>query len=343
LTHDEEQYEKQLLDREEGVVPFVPDHAIKEALVALVVMLVVLFFVFFVKYPLEDVADPTSTGYEPRPEWYFLFFFQLLRMFTGTIPGINMPMEVLGTVVVPGVIFLLLFLLPWLDRGKERKPIKRPITTLAGVLALAGIVILTYQAAMIPSTPPAGTAALETEKLTPIEKAGLAIYKQQGCSSCHAIQGVGGTFNGKPVENAGPDLSYVGYRLTAQWILSHITSPIKNMPQFTLNDEQKMELTAYLLTLKAKPGEKEEIKTPVEAGKDLFRKQGCAGCHSVSPTAKPEEIPLWKIGDRFTRDQLRTQILTPRGKMPPYEKALNDKALTEDELQAILDYLLSLK
>jgi len=89
---------------------FFPDLIVEDSLVSTVVFLVVVAFAVAFGTPLEGQADPTNTGYVPRPEWYFLFLFQLLRYFPGSL-------EWVGVVVLPGLFFVFLFLLPFLDRG----------------------------------------------------------------------------------------------------------------------------------------------------------------------------------------------------------------------------------
>ena len=64
---------------------------------------------------LEPMADPTSSDYIPRPEWYFLGLFQLLKYFPGRL-------EVIGALVVPGLVMTFLALLPWIDRARGREP-----------------------------------------------------------------------------------------------------------------------------------------------------------------------------------------------------------------------------
>ncbi|MCY4554368.1 MAG: hypothetical protein OXC79_11915, partial [Candidatus Poribacteria bacterium] len=90
----------------------------------------------FVPVPLEDVADPTNADYDPRPEWYFLFLFQLLKYFQG-------PFEVIGTFVIPTVGMLLLLFLPFLDRSERAVLWKRPIALTVTSVSVAAIVILT--------------------------------------------------------------------------------------------------------------------------------------------------------------------------------------------------------
>ena len=72
-------------------------------------------------------ADPTTTTYTPRPEWYFFFLFELLRV-------VKPPALVfLATIGIPTICLVLLLLLPFYDRGPERNPLRRPIATTAGI------------------------------------------------------------------------------------------------------------------------------------------------------------------------------------------------------------------
>ncbi|MCY3552807.1 MAG: cytochrome bc complex cytochrome b subunit [Candidatus Poribacteria bacterium] len=122
---------------EEGK-PFYP-HQVFEDVVGMLILFVVLACVaLFVPVPLEDVADPTNADYDPRPEWYFLFLFQLLKYFQG-------PLEIIGTFVIPTVGMVLLLLLPFLDRSERAVLWKRPIAltvTSVSVVAIVGLTIL---------------------------------------------------------------------------------------------------------------------------------------------------------------------------------------------------------
>ena len=93
--------------------------------------------------PLEDVADPTNADYDPRPEWYFLFLFQLLKYFQG-------PFEVIGTFVIPTVGMVLLLFLPFLDRSERAVLWKRPVALTVTTICVAGIVLLTILGASSP-------------------------------------------------------------------------------------------------------------------------------------------------------------------------------------------------
>src|SRR5262249_21505617 len=58
---------------------------------------------------LDAPADPSSSEYPARPEWYFLSLFQLLKYFPGK-------QEMIGTIIIPGAILVVMFLIPLFDR-----------------------------------------------------------------------------------------------------------------------------------------------------------------------------------------------------------------------------------
>ena len=116
--------------------PFYP-HQVFEDVVGMLILFVILAVVaLFVPVPLEDVADPTNADYDPRPEWYFLFLFQLLKYFQG-------PFEIIGTFVIPTVGMLLLLFLPFLDRSERVVLWKRPIALAVTSICVVGIAVLT--------------------------------------------------------------------------------------------------------------------------------------------------------------------------------------------------------
>ena len=128
--------------------PFYPDQLFEDSVAILILFGVLVLMALFVPVPTEEIADPTDASYDPRPEWYFLFLFQLLKYFEGRF-------EVVGTFVIPTVAILLLFLVPFLGR-KERLPIhKRPvalIVTSISVLSLISLTILGLRSPRLDST-----------------------------------------------------------------------------------------------------------------------------------------------------------------------------------------------
>ena len=116
--------------------PFYPDQVFEDVVGMLVLFVALAAVALFVPVPLEDVADPTNADYDPRPEWYFLFLFQLLKYFQG-------PFEIIGTFLIPTVGMLLLLFLPFLDRSERAVLWKRPIALTVTSVCVIGIVILT--------------------------------------------------------------------------------------------------------------------------------------------------------------------------------------------------------
>jgi ubiquinol-cytochrome c reductase cytochrome b subunit len=211
---------------------FYPEQVFKDA-VAIVLVLVVIFgLALFAYEPPTEPADPTDTTFLPRPEWNFLFLFQLLRYFKGS-------WEWVGTTVVPTGLVLLLMLLPFLDRGEERHPARRRAVVLSGLGVVGGMLFLTALAML--TAPP--TAARITD---PTIRAGAKIFATNDCASCHKVHGQGGA--------NGPDLSFVGRTREAQWLKTYVRdpeslNPQSTMPPFRLSEEDLDRLAAYLKNL----------------------------------------------------------------------------------------------
>ena len=103
-------------------------------------LLALLMFLSYIqRAPLEFPADPTSSNFVPRPEWYFLFFFQLLKYFPGAL-------EPVVTFLIPLFIFGSMIVLPFVDRSEERRPWKKPVTTIAAIFYIVVIIALTILA-----------------------------------------------------------------------------------------------------------------------------------------------------------------------------------------------------
>jgi ubiquinol-cytochrome c reductase cytochrome b subunit len=90
---------------------FWPDQILKDAVACLAVLAVVLFLVNYLGADLGAPADPADSYSAARPEWYFLFLFQFLKFFPGET-------EVIGAVVIPGLVMLVLFLMPIIGKWK---------------------------------------------------------------------------------------------------------------------------------------------------------------------------------------------------------------------------------
>jgi len=211
--------------------PFFPYAVAKDAAMACVVMAVIITMSLVLGAELGSKANPTTTTYVPRPEWYFFFLFEVLRV-------IKPPSMVqLATIGVPTLGMILLFLLPFYDRGPERRPERRPIATLTGIAVIGAMAFLTYQGAnagsptAIEMTTPSHVAQAGGAALAGYE-AGKKVVAQTGCLACHKI-GVNG--NAGP----GPDLTHIASRLPRQGIARTLVNPTAPMPSFKNLPPQK--------------------------------------------------------------------------------------------------------
>src|SRR4051794_41383638 len=102
-----------------------------------VVMVAIITMSIVVGAELGPKADPTTTTYVPRPEWYFFFLFELLRVIK---PALLTPLATIG---VPTIAMVLLFALPFYDRSPERRPERRPIATVTGIFVIFAMAYLT--------------------------------------------------------------------------------------------------------------------------------------------------------------------------------------------------------
>jgi mono/diheme cytochrome c family protein len=148
-------------------LPFYPDVIFKDAVISLLIFLILVGLAYFIGAPLEPRADPADTTYTPRPEWYFLFLFQLLKYFPGRL-------EFLGVVLLPTVVVLLLFFLPLLDRSPKRHILGRPIILGVTIFAVLGVVTLTVQSYR--EAPPPEEAAQGDQ---------VAALYAEDCAGCH--------------------------------------------------------------------------------------------------------------------------------------------------------------
>jgi menaquinol-cytochrome c reductase cytochrome b/c subunit len=179
-------------------------------------------------------ADPTTTTYTPRPEWYFFFLFELLRV-------VKPPSLVfLATVGIPTICLVLLLLLPFYDRNPERNPLRRPIATTAGIATIAAMAYLTVLGAI------AGSPTDIELATAPQYEEGRAITASSGCLGCHKIGENGNTL--------GPNLTEIGARLGPDAIARTLVNPTSPMPSYAAlqreNPEQFDKLVEYVASLK---------------------------------------------------------------------------------------------
>jgi ubiquinol-cytochrome c reductase cytochrome b subunit len=342
-------------DNPNVVGAFWPDQLARNALFALGIIALLAALSVYRRVPLDAPADPTLT-YLPRPDWYFLFLFQLLKYFEGHL-------IVVGTLVLPGLAALILFALPLLDRGPSRSPLSRGRAPLVAVVygMVAGIFLLTYLAVRADERNPevrrlrreadraASRAAELAQNGIPPEGAAFLFSsdpREHGrrifgtsCGSCHALEGAGG---GK-----APDLTHY---LSTEWIAGLIRNPddpryfgktkLREMESYAqLGEETIQALADFLSALADHDVAPNAFPPELQNGRKLYEKVGCESCHSLEPGEEGPAPNLAGYGsDRWLREFLRD----PGG--PLYygkdnQMPLFGKRLSPSELDAAVAFL----
>jgi ubiquinol-cytochrome c reductase cytochrome b subunit len=298
---------------------FWPDQVAIDLIVSGFIFLVIVWLSAFHPAPFSGPADPSDAAFQPKPEWNFLFLYQLLKIFKG-------PFEIVGTVGIPTLIVILLIAVPFLDKKESHSPMKRKGMMIGGILFVG--FVLTFTIIGSNSNPDNDQAAAlkahkgpVSYKLSPEGIKGQTVFKTYGCVACHTISGSGGKI--------GPDLTNEYERdHNKAWLLVQFTNskmhfPTSVMPNYTmLNKEQLDDLTAFINTphkpappdttssasvLAARkksadsiqmleeaetkmkleklgaPGEAASIIGNVEVGRKLFT-DNCASCHGLNGT-----------------------------------------------------------
>ena len=195
-----------------------------------------------------EKADPGTTSFVPRPDWYFYFLFYLLRIF-------KWPESViLATVGIPTICLILLLVLPFIDLRTERRLSRRPVAVVAAALTIVSMGVLTYKGATaqeaiasevkaaIPSWAKKQGFAGNKEAL-----AGATLFAESGCTNCHTYLGTGSSNLG------APDLSAEGAKNKGiQFQIDHLkcpscVNPGSPMPAFAALGETNLRRLATFL------------------------------------------------------------------------------------------------
>ncbi len=341
------------LVRKHGVAPtpgdtgptkkFFPEQMLKDAIAMFAAFVVLYLMAIFVEVPLGRLADPTDLSFVPRPDWYFLFLFQTLKFFKGSL-------EPVGAVLLPSVAVLAMFATPFVDRRNIARLTQR--TTALGLVMLAGIGWGALTLAAIRSTPPAQeqTVAGPTPGATnpppgadwlqfsPQELAGLGYFRQEKCLTCHNLT------NGP--QKVGPNLASVRRRKDAAWMIKHFKNPNQlvpgsNMPPILLSDAKLNSLASFLLKLTPEnAGVVASAPEDILRGAQIYEDQSCGNCHMVNGVGAKIGPPLNGVGARRSKDWIARHFanpaaLSPGSIMPPAKFSPTD-------MQAIVSFLESL-
>lgn len=307
-------------------VTFYPWHVMKDTLMMAAVFAALITVVYMFPAHLDEIANPADASYIPRPEWYFLSLFQMLKYFPG-------PLEPVATMIIPGVVIGFLFLLPFLDRGNDRRPFggaRRIITFSMGVIALGVVVLTTLGLRDMP-------VRADLNEWGPRAIAGhtLVTGEQSRCATCHVSGG------------PAAELSMTRVTKDEEWLLSHMADPVAIAPGVRpANDPapppqvsrfQAQAIVAYLRRVRA--GAREPNVDEQDRTASMTVASMCIGCHKIDGDGGEVGPDLTHIGTRRSHDDIRSLITDPSlvygdTIMPAY-----GERLTPGQLDAVSQYL----
>jgi menaquinol-cytochrome c reductase cytochrome b/c subunit len=233
--------------------PFFPPAMFHDTVMSLVVVCVIIALACIWKYTTllgvhyAAKADPGTTSFVPRPDWYFYFLFYLLRIFKWP------ETVIIGTIGIPTICLILLLGLPFVDTRMERRLSRRPVAIIAAVLVILSMGALTWKGAT-------AKESLGSEVLGAVpdwaEKQGFAANEvavagaelfAQSCTTCHTYLGAGSSNQG------APDLSAIGASgQGVDFFERYVSDPSQFgntiMPKFgeQLSKEQIHQIAAFL-------------------------------------------------------------------------------------------------
>ncbi len=336
------------LVRKHGVAPapaeidpprkFFPQQVFKDTVGIFIAFIILFTLAVAVKVPLGKLADPTDTSYIPRPEWYFLFLFQSLKFFEG-------PLEIVGSIILPTLAILALFLIPFIDRGKVIRVTQR--TTAIGVVLLVLVGWGGLTAAAIATTPKqleidmaeVSDKPVESwQQLSAPELAGIGYFRRENCSGCHAID--------PAKKGIGPDLTKTPTKKNAAQLIQFFKNPASivpgtMMPPVALNGRQLNTLAAFLLKLNAASTDalRSAPQFAVE-GAMVYETNNCGVCHQVNGVGTKVGPALQGIAGHRTREWVEQHFVDPQ-KMSP-QSIMPAYKLGPKDLERLTSYVMGL-
>ena len=293
--------------------PFYPYHAFKDTVVGAAVFALLITVAIVFRPPLDAMADPADSTYIPRPEWYFLSLFQMLKYFPG-------PLEPIATMVVPGLIVGLLLLLPFLDSHPDRHPFKRPLVTSGFAIIGTAIVVLTYLG--YKDTP----AHADPSRWTPMAIAGHEFSRDARCINCH-VQG-----------GAANPLSNIKMTNGPEWLIAHVRDPenivpgTRPVPEGAFSESAARSVVSYMAKVRtgaAYPSITSETRTA-----SLVIGRYCASCHMIEAEGGSAGPDLTHEGTKHDTKWLKEwiadpSVIDPSANMPPFGDRLSEAELTQ--------------
>lgn len=188
----------------------------------------------------QQAANPAVRQTEPRPDWYFLFLFELLR-------ALKEPWELIfATIIVPTILMVLLVAWPFLDRGRDRRLSRRP-KGVALALTVPGVLIaLTMAGAAAP-----GVGGPLTKSAALNGMPGATDVNDAGCTSCHNF-GVSGASSPGASLASGSNMFKTDQAKIRAWLAGGANAATHVMPNYTsLGPTKIADIADFVASLKA--------------------------------------------------------------------------------------------
>ncbi len=258
--------------------PFFPYAVAKDGAMACVVMVVIITMSLVLGAELGSKANPTTTTYVPRPEWYFFFLFEVLRVIK---PPSLVPLATIG---VPTIGMILLFLLPFYDRSPERRPERRPIATITGIVVIGAMAFLTYSGANAGSPTAIEMKTPQAVAATRAARRWRNTKRARRWSRSRAAWRVTRSAT-TATTGPGPQLTNIGSRLPRQGIARTLVNPTAPMPSFKNLPAKKFNaVVAFLAQLKSSVSRWAPVP-PRAPRRVVWRRSRCARCSTASPAS----------------------------------------------------------
>jgi ubiquinol-cytochrome c reductase cytochrome b subunit len=332
-----------------------PAQAFRDVVLSsLTLAIVVLFVVRWHGADLEGPADPSS-GYQARPEWYARPLYQLRMYFEG-------PLEIVATMVIPGIATGFLVMLPFLDRRVSRDPRRRlPVLglTCAGLALAIGLGFYSVRKDGLDVSHQRHRAEVDKEAALArslaargvLPEGGLAVFRndpafavrelfRDQCSSCHTLTRQGG--------GDGPDLGDYNSRA---WIAAFLQDPQSPLYMGAAKKPAKggmkpvkaapQELAALTELVYAQSGARDVDVALARKGEALFPDKNCDTCHEIEPGKDSDAPNLYHRGRleyvvEIIENASRPELYGERSKMPKFASKLS-----REQIETLARFVLS--
>jgi ubiquinol-cytochrome c reductase cytochrome b subunit len=313
-------------------VLFFPWHVMKDTVMMAMVFASLITAAALFPAHLDEIANPVDASYIPRPEWYFLSLFQMLKYFPG-------PLEPIATMVIPGLAIGFLAMLPFIDRADGRHPLRRPRRLFTAVMAAIGIGVIALTGLGLADRPPHKDR--NDWGLLPIAGMQIATGEGNTCIRCHV--------NGGP---AAP-LSITRLSKDNEWLLSHMADPVAIAPGVRTAQEpaprpvmsrfKAQAAVAYLKRVHAGDPVPARLDDTVKLAAQTYA-ETCVVCHRISGEGGTVGPDLTLVGRRRPEAEIHAFIEDPEAVMgEPSAMPAFGKRLKPEQIDALATYLASRK